>query len=177
MPKGKWDIWTLPNIISFFRVALMPVFIYLLLKGYNVSAVIILIVAAITDLLDGYIARLRKTTSKFGAVVDGVCDKLFAIPAGAAIFYIFRLKVWEITLIFIRDIFVIILVFVLIIATPSKRVLLKSAFFGKLATVLQYLAMSIIVLDLRFQTELITLVAIVSVIAVIQYTFFNKGRY
>lgn len=67
---------TIPNWLSFIRIALIPVFAVLFLKGYVLTAVIVMIVAALTDLFDGKIARKFNQVSNLGKILDPIADKL-----------------------------------------------------------------------------------------------------
>ena len=69
----------LPTWLTIFRVALLPVMVavfYLPFPGHNITAAIVFVLAAITDWLDGYLARRMNLTSAFGAFLDPVADKL-----------------------------------------------------------------------------------------------------
>lgn len=69
----------LPTWLTLFRVALLPVMVvvfYLPFRGHNITAAIVFLLAAITDWLDGYLARRLNLTSAFGAFLDPVADKL-----------------------------------------------------------------------------------------------------
>ena len=80
-------IYNIPNTLTLFRIALIPclVLVYyvpeqnLSIEFKNLIATLIFVVAAITDWLDGYLARKLKQTSKFGAFIDPVADKLIII--------------------------------------------------------------------------------------------------
>jgi len=70
---------TLPTILTLFRIVLLPVMVivfYLPFRGANLAAAAIFIAAALTDWLDGWIARRYGMTSAFGAFLDPVADKL-----------------------------------------------------------------------------------------------------
>ncbi len=70
---------TLPTILTLFRIGLLPVMVlvfYTGFRGSNVAAAIIFLAAALTDWLDGYIARRYNLGSAFGAFLDPVADKL-----------------------------------------------------------------------------------------------------
>lgn len=67
---------TIPNWLSFIRIALIPVFVVLFLKGYVLAAVIVMACAAITDLFDGKIARKFNQVSNLGKLLDPIADKL-----------------------------------------------------------------------------------------------------
>ncbi len=71
--KG-WN--TIPNWLSFIRIALIPVFAVLFVQGHQLIAVIIMIIAALTDLFDGKIARKFNQVSNLGKVLDPIADKL-----------------------------------------------------------------------------------------------------
>jgi CDP-diacylglycerol---glycerol-3-phosphate 3-phosphatidyltransferase len=69
----------LPTWLTIFRVALLPVMVavfYWPFRGHNITAAIVFLLAAITDWLDGYLARRLNLTSAFGAFLDPVADKL-----------------------------------------------------------------------------------------------------
>lgn len=69
----------LPTWLTLFRVALLPVMVlafYMPFRGHNLLAAAIFLLAAITDWLDGYLARRMNLTSAFGAFLDPVADKL-----------------------------------------------------------------------------------------------------
>ena len=77
-------ILTLPNILTFARILAIPVFVgayFLSSDGSNNVAVAIFVVAAVTDWLDGFLARKLKKTSTFGAFLDPVADKLMVCTA------------------------------------------------------------------------------------------------
>mgnify|MGYP000496872628 FL=1 len=71
--KG-WN--TIPNWLSFIRIALIPVFAVLFVQGHQLIAVIIMIIAALTDLFDGKIARKFNQVSNLGKLLDPIADKL-----------------------------------------------------------------------------------------------------
>ncbi len=77
-------MFNLPNILTLIRLGLIPVFIilfYLPSPQSNLYAAIVFIVAALTDFVDGYLARKLKLTTKFGAFLDPVADKIIVCTA------------------------------------------------------------------------------------------------
>lgn len=77
-------MWTIPNIITLVRVILIPVFVmvyYIDWKWAHQAAAFIFWMAAITDWIDGYLARKLEQTSAFGAFLDPVADKLIVAAA------------------------------------------------------------------------------------------------
>jgi CDP-diacylglycerol--glycerol-3-phosphate 3-phosphatidyltransferase len=77
-------IYNLPNILTLLRIAMIPVFVvvfYLPVGWSNLAVTVIFCLAAITDWLDGYLARRLQQTSPFGAFMDPVADKLMVAIA------------------------------------------------------------------------------------------------
>lgn len=89
--KDLFTNWnTIPNWLSFFRIALIPVFTVLFIKNYYIPAFIIMILAAATDAVDGKIARKYNMISNLGKLLDPIADKLSQI----AIVIILIIKFW-----------------------------------------------------------------------------------
>ena len=72
---------TVANRITLFRVALVPVFIWVALTGHPYVAFSVFLFAALTDILDGFLARKLKQVSNFGAFIDPLADKLMVMAA------------------------------------------------------------------------------------------------
>ncbi|KUL37654.1 CDP-alcohol phosphatidyltransferase family protein [Actinoplanes awajinensis] len=73
-------IFTIPNVISFFRLLGVPLFLYLLLgPHHDVAAVIVLMVGGTTDWVDGYVARRMNSVSRLGELLDPFADRLYIL--------------------------------------------------------------------------------------------------
>jgi len=73
-------VLTVPNLLSFIRLAGIPVFLWFLLgPHWDVWALVILAVAGITDFLDGYLARAWHQVSRLGQVLDPIADRLYIL--------------------------------------------------------------------------------------------------
>lgn len=81
MPEPRAErLLTVPNVLSLVRIALVPVFLWLVLgPQLDVAALAVLVVSGITDYLDGKIARSLGQTSKLGAILDPVADRLYIL--------------------------------------------------------------------------------------------------
>ena len=78
--KDLFQGWnTIPNWLSFLRIALIPVFSVLFVKEYYIWAFALMIIGALTDLVDGKIARKFNQVSNLGKILDPVADKLSQI--------------------------------------------------------------------------------------------------
>ena len=75
----KEKIWTLPNILSFIRLLLVPATAVLIAQREIMWAFACFLVACLTDLLDGYLARSNGEVTKLGSVLDPLADKLMAM--------------------------------------------------------------------------------------------------
>ena len=74
--EGKIQIFTVPNILSMFRICLIPIFIWMYFSGRIVTSVVLLVISGITDVVDGYIARHFNMISAVGKALDPIADKL-----------------------------------------------------------------------------------------------------
>ncbi len=75
--RQKNNIWTIPNLLSFFRLALIPVIVWLYVgKGEYLLTLAVVMLSAATDVIDGFIARKYDMVSDFGKALDPVADKL-----------------------------------------------------------------------------------------------------
>ena len=76
--------WTLPNLLSLFRILIIPVLVYLLSFSDPTSALLaagLFLIASITDFFDGYLARRNQSVSDVGKILDPLADKLMVASA------------------------------------------------------------------------------------------------
>ncbi len=89
--EGLFDnVWTIPNLLSFIRILFIPVFAYLFHNEHMNGALVILILSALSDALDGKIARKFNQVSALGKLLDPVADKLTEITIAILLFIEFR---------------------------------------------------------------------------------------
>jgi cardiolipin synthase len=74
-------IFTVPNILSFIRLLLVPVFLVLIIAGRDGLALLVLVVSSVSDFLDGVIARRFRQVSRLGQLLDPAADRLFIFAA------------------------------------------------------------------------------------------------
>ena len=89
--------------ITLARVALIPVFMVVLLLGYEWPAMIIFAIASLTDFVDGYIARHYNQTSDFGKFLDPLADKLLVVAAMLIFFQQGRMPAWVVMIVLARE--------------------------------------------------------------------------
>ncbi len=100
--------FTVPNLISLIRLALIPIFLVLALESKSeVSATAILVfgIAAISDWLDGMLARLLNQHSRLGVLLDPLIDRLLVVAAMIVTWYFDLLPRWAIALLLARELF------------------------------------------------------------------------
>ena len=70
------QVWTIPNVLSFFRIALIPIIVGLYVGGMREWSVLVILISGLTDILDGFIARKFNMMSELGKALDPLADKL-----------------------------------------------------------------------------------------------------
>ena len=75
------DMWTIPNILTMSRLAMVPVFVILYLNGKNYWALAVFCIASLTDCFDGMLARKLNQITSFGKLFDPLADKLMVLSA------------------------------------------------------------------------------------------------
>lgn len=138
----------LPNKLTMLRIILIPVFIvFLLLRkeimGAEFISLIIFIIAAITDSLDGYIARKQKIVTKFGKIVDPVADKLLISGALIAFVSLNEISIWAAILIIGREF----AVTGLRVIAAKDGVIISASIWGKIKTTIQIAAVIAVIVD------------------------------
>lgn len=164
-------IITIPNILSSIRVLLVPLFIFSMnMKDYSM-ALKILILAGLTDSLDGIIARKFNQISKVGIFLDPLADKLLVISIMAT-FYVHQLVPnWFLLIVFTRDVLVAV---GWLEAYFRKKKLMKPLLLGKLCNASQVIIFSYVLLALNFNLHkpsnfVYFLVSSLSIISFLQY--------
>jgi cardiolipin synthase len=97
------DAWTVPNVLSYLRLIAVPLFVSLHLGGRPGWALVVFLGAALTDSLDGFLARLLDQRTRLGAFLDPLADKLLM---GAALIMLFlenEAPLWMVLLVAFRD--------------------------------------------------------------------------
>ena len=74
-------MWTVPNILSFLRLGLVPVFLYLIVTAQDALALLVLVFSSLSDYLDGFIARRFNQMTRLGQLLDPAADRLFIFAA------------------------------------------------------------------------------------------------
>jgi len=156
----------LPNGITLARFVLIPIYAYLISQHMLYEALAVVIIAGVTDVLDGYIARKRQQITTIGKLLDPLADKVLMIAVIVSFLYL-RFIPWQAALaIFIREIG-------MIIGAASFHVrgykTVQANVLGKLTTVLYYLAIVFLFMQVDFAVPYLWFVIILSFIASVIY--------
>lgn len=133
-PQAVSDrVVTVPNLLSFARLAALPVIYLDLVTDRYVRAFVLLAVFAATDWLDGYVARRFDQVSKLGKLLDPISDRVLFVVVGVAFVVADLLPLWALLLLLVRDVAVLLVGGVLLArgaSPPDVTRLGKAATFG-----------------------------------------------
>jgi len=99
-----------PNLITVFRAMLVPVVFWLLMAGHTQSALILFIIAGVSDALDGFLAKRYNWQTELGAYLDPLADKLLLVSVFIALGSLQELPLWLVVAVVSRDILIILAV-------------------------------------------------------------------
>lgn len=103
--------WTLPNVVGFTRLALIPVFLVIAFSsgdGRSTTAAVLFAVIAASDYLDGMLARVTGQYSRLGALLDPVTDRTLVLSGAAVAWYFELLPRWALALLAVREAFMLV---------------------------------------------------------------------
>lgn len=132
----------LPNLITVFRLLLIPLFVIFLLENKSTMALITFGIAGISDALDGFLARVLKQKTLFGAYVDPVADKLLLATAFVTLAIMGRLPGWLAVVVVSRD--VIIMGGIGILLLNNHPMTIKPTYDSKITTFVQLITVCFI---------------------------------
>jgi cardiolipin synthase (CMP-forming) len=162
----------LANWLTLLRILLIPVFVSLLVYRQRGPALAVFLAAAVTDLLDGYVARRRGSQSRLGAFLDPLADKLLLMASFVTLTWLKALPFWITAVVISRDL--ILAIGALAIHIVGARLTPRPTWAGKFATFFQVLVVLSGVLARFYQMpigarQVIWLAAIFTVISGLQY--------
>ena len=140
----KTQILTIPNILSIFRIILLPVIVWLYLGRNDIaSTLMLLIISGISDIADGYIARKFNMVSDFGKVLDPIADKLTQGILLICLAIKYDIIFWLVGMFAVKEL----LMFIMGYMTLKRKDSVNSAkWYGKLNTVVIYFTIVILII-------------------------------
>lgn len=143
---GQESNINLPNVLTLVRILLIPVFVMLLLDptpDRSLAAAIVFVIAAVTDLLDGYVARKTGQITKLGRLLDPIADKLLVLSALILLVQVDRVTALVAILIIAREV----AVTGLRAIAASEGMIMSAEVTGKYKMALQVVAIVLLLLD------------------------------
>ncbi len=169
------DLMTVPNAISFFRVILITPFVAFFVSKMYVAATITIAISGLSDCFDGLIARKYHMESEFGKIIDPLADKLTLLAAGFCIILLEPIALPLMATMVVKDILMIIGG---VLVVKHGMIPPKSAWYGKVGTILFYITIGVIVLMAVFGyvNRPLTIVLLSVTLAIELFSFINYAR-
>lgn len=172
----------IPNILTIIRFLLIPIVLIYIFTGNYILALIVFTISALTDIADGFIARKFNLVSNFGKLMDPLADKLTQIATLTSLVIKNIIPIWILIIVISKE-------FIMICGASflyGKDVVVYSKWYGKLSTVLLYIAIVFSLLTKQFELTgiwenidlaLFTLAIIMTLFALVMYIkdLYKKG--
>jgi len=177
--KAAPSRWNVANLVTIGRIALVPFFAAALLVDggesvlWRVIATVIFVAAALTDKVDGYLARRHDLVTSLGALLDPIADKLLIGTALVILSSFGELPWWITVVILVREVGITVLRFALL----SGATTLPVSRGGKLKTVLQSVAIAIYLLPLSTLPDWNSVVAAIAMGLAVAITVVTGADY
>jgi CDP-diacylglycerol---glycerol-3-phosphate 3-phosphatidyltransferase len=163
----------LANKLTILRIFLVPIFLFIIsikLNYGNYIATGVFIIAALTDTLDGYIARSRNQITKFGKFMDPLADKLLVTAALISLVEMEKLSTWVVMIIVAREF----AITGLRAIAAGEGVVIAASNWGKLKTVTQIVAIIAALIEVPYNEILVTAAVVVTIISGVDYIYKNR---
>ncbi|MCV3397380.1 CDP-diacylglycerol--glycerol-3-phosphate 3-phosphatidyltransferase [Campylobacter sp. RKI_CA19_01116] len=163
----------LPNILAFIRILLAPLLFFLLINDFenihpswvNYFACVVFGIAALTDFFDGYIARTWNQTTKLGAIIDPLADKMLVLAAFLGLLLTQKADPWMIYIILVREFFITGFRVVMV----SEKFDISASFAGKIKTTFQMIAIIFLIMQWPFANTLLFIALVLTLYSAFEY--------
>jgi cardiolipin synthase len=125
----------IPNLLTLLRIILVPLIVILLIQRSFVKALIVFIAAALSDALDGFLARILNQQTVLGAYLDPIADKALLASSFVTLSVLHIIPGWLAVIVISRDVIILLGISVLSIMSISVKIL--PTFISKITTALQ----------------------------------------
>ncbi len=143
-----FSVLNLPNFITLLRIGAIPIFLILLVDERYTEALIVFILAGITDSLDGLLARWLDARTTLGAFIDPLADKLLLVSSFVILAFLGDIPRWLAVLVIMRDVIILIGYSVLFFVT-GHAIEVRPTLIGKASTFFQLLTVSMTLVALH----------------------------
>ena len=173
----------LPNKLTMGRIFAIPVFIVVFLLDYRYSAAVIFILAALTDMLDGKIARKYNLVTNFGKLMDPLADKLLVMSALICLSQVGDVAGWMVIVILGREF----IITGMRQVAAAQGIVIAAGTTGKIKTITQMIAIPLLILenwpfsllgfDLPMDVIFLWIALVMTVVSGIEYIAKNKNLF
>lgn len=167
---------TAPTMLTIIRMFLSVVFLIFVLlpeTWAKIIALIVFIIAAITDKIDGVWARKKKVVTDLGAFLDPLADKMLVNLAFLALVYLNVIPVWVFAIILMRDF----AVDGMRMMVAKNGITIAASFYGKLKTTVQMITLIVLLLNLIVNLEFFTILGNIALYLALILTVFSGADY
>src|SRR5271168_3233563 len=141
-------IWTVPNQITILRLGFLPLFIVSISYEHYRWALLILVLAGLSDGIDGLLARSLNQRSSLGAYLDPIADKLLLSSSFIILAFKKQIAWWLTIIVFSRDILILVVAVVILLISGYRP--FPPSIFGKLTTAFQIILVFTIVFSAAY---------------------------
>ncbi len=159
-------MFNIPNILTAIRILLVPFFGYYLYIENYIVAVILFAAGGITDVLDGFIARKYNLVTSFGKLADPFADKLMQLMALTVLTILGKIRLIILILVFAKEV---LMVLGSLFLYKKKNFVVTANWYGKLSSVIFYLAIIMIIFDLPYGNVFIVIALLFALFALLMY--------
>ncbi len=165
-------LMNLPNTLTLVRFLLVGVYAFFYfnegLANNEMWAFLIFLLAGLTDMLDGEIARRHNQITKWGKMMDPLADKLMLMTVLICLFIDHRIPLWAVSVVVLKELM---MIFGVALLYGKKKIVVQSNFYGKFATVLFYIAITALVFDFRYADYILWAAIVSTVVSSLQYAY------
>ncbi len=135
----------IPNLLTVGRILLTPLFVIFLIRGLYIPALFVFTIAAVSDGLDGFIARVFNQRTILGAYLDPIADKLLLSSAFVSLAVLDIIPAWLTVIVISRD--VIIFMGIAVLTLTAKTVAINPSLLSKLTTLVQLITVFAVLIE------------------------------
>jgi cardiolipin synthase len=165
----------LPNSLTVLRILLIPFFIGLLIYGLYGWALVTLVIAGATDVLDGVIARMANQRTRLGAYLDPLADKLLLTSAFLTLAILHLVPGWVAIIVLSRDLIIVVGTLLLYITGSSIEVVPTALGKGTTLAQLSYIVLALVLIYLQQDVQpllpLLVIMLVLTVSSGLQYVY------
>lgn len=173
----KKDYFNIPNLMGYFRILMVPVFIFLYLRAESNTeyylALIALCLSLITDFFDGKIARKYNMVTSFGKILDPIADKLTQFAIAFVLLFKYKFMLYFVLLFVVKELYMGLMGLYLM----KKNIIYGAQWYGKACTMIVDIGCVILLLirdmSIRFSTPIIGSMLLISLFSLCMYIRFH----